>query len=81
MRVFVIAGKGKYRELVYQWSDGTTTDIVYNMASWKLKSNRQNIYSQFITYGEEAAKELADYYVVAQKNFEQMVNSRLAERR
>lgn len=66
----IVTGKDGYKELVYIWSDKSITDIVYNRNSFRLKHDKRMITEQLNTYGEEEAKELADYLATRQKQFE-----------
>lgn len=57
-----------YRELVLQRGD-EIVDIVYERGAWRAKHDRDKIKSELITYGWDAAKELAEYIKQEQEQF------------
>lgn len=59
--IFTNPKNERERELVYQWTDGTTTSIVYRRTGYIAKYDKRNIDEQINTYGEKAGKELAEY--------------------
>lgn len=70
MKLYIIRGKNNYNELACEWSDGTITDIVYAdlpHMKYEIINNKRQIYSQCITYGEKAGKELAEHILKCQK--------------